>query len=36
MSARPQREKKPITTLASNQGRNAAKAAALAAARAAA
>ena len=33
MSARPQRERKPITTLANNQGRNAAEAAARAAAR---
>ena len=33
MSARPQREKKPITTLANNQGRNVAAAAARAAAR---
>ena len=33
MSARPQREKKPITTLANNQGRNVAEAAARAAAR---
>ena len=33
MSARPQRERKPITTLANNQGRNAAEAAARTAAR---
>ena len=33
MSARPQREKKPIITLANNQGRNVAAAAARAAAR---
>ena len=33
MSARPQRERKPITTLANSQGRNAAEAAARAAAR---